>query len=351
MPARLRTVSKRWKSNSLFMPISNQAKLAEKVLDLAAIEQAPTRNGYGEGVVEAGEKNNNVVVLCADLTESTRSEGFAKKFPERFVELGVAEQNMASVASGMAAMGKVPFISSYAMFSPGRNWEQIRTTICYNERHVIIAGAHAGVSVGPDGATHQAIEDIAITRVIANMTVIVPCDAIEARKATAAAAELAGPVYMRFAREKTPVFTTAETPFAVGRAEVFFESDKKPDVAIIACGPLVHNAILAAAELEKSGVAVRVINNHTIKPMDEKTIIQTAKDAGCLVTVEEHQINGGMGSAVAEVITRNFPVPIEFVGVENRFGESGEPQELIKHFGMAPEHIVAAARRALQRKG
>ncbi|MBI1957309.1 MAG: transketolase family protein [Candidatus Niyogibacteria bacterium] len=333
------------------MSINSKAKLAENILELDKLEQAPTRNGYGEGVVEAGERNKNVVVLCADLTESTRSEGFAKKFPERFIEIGVAEQNMASVASGLNAMGKIPFISSYAMFSPGRNWEQIRTTICYNERHVVIAGAHAGVSVGPDGATHQAIEDIAITRVIANMTVIVPCDAIEARKATAAAAEFAGPVYLRFAREKTPVFTTAETPFTIGQAEIFYEPDKKPDVAIVACGPLVHNALLAAAELEKEGTAVRVINNHTVKPLDEKTILKAAKDAGCLVTVEEHQINGGMGSAVAEVIARNHPVPIEFVGVANRFGESGEPQELIKHFGMAPEHIVAAARRAIQRKG
>ena len=334
------------------MPVNPNAKLVPNVLELEVLEQAPTRNGYGDGVVDAGTKNPNVVVLCADLTESTRSEGFANKFPERFLEMGVAEQNMASVASGMAAMGKIPFISSYAMFSPGRNWEQIRTTICYNERHVIIAGAHAGVSVGPDGATHQAIEDIAITRVIANMTVIVPCDAVEARKATVASTELAGPVYLRFAREKTPVFTTPEMPFEVGKAQIFFNAPdgKKPDVAVIACGPLAHNALLAAAELEKSGVAVRVINNPTVKPMDEMAILEAARDAGCLVTVEEHQINGGMGSAVAEIVTRNFPVPIEFVGVANRFGESGEPQELIRHFGMAPEHIVEAARKVIARK-
>ncbi|MBI2039048.1 MAG: transketolase family protein [Candidatus Niyogibacteria bacterium] len=339
------------------MSINSKAKLAENILELDKLEQAPTRNGYGEGVVEAGEKDPNVVVLCADLTESTRSEGFAKKFPERFVEIGVAEQNMASVAAGMAAMGKVPFISSYAMFSPGRNWEQIRTTICYNERHVIIAGAHAGVSVGPDGATHQAVEDIAITRPIANMTVIVPCDAIEARKATAAAAQLAGPVYLRFAREKTPVFTTADTPFEIGRAEVFWNGSpslrsgrQSLDVAIVACGPLVHNALLAASVLEEEGIAVRVINNHTVKPMDEKTILSAAKDAGCIVTAEEHQVNGGMGSAVAEILARNHPVPMEFIGVQNRFGESGEPQELIRHFGMAPEHIIEAVRRVIKRK-
>ena len=330
--------------------INPKAKLVENILELEKLEQVPTRNGYGEGLVEVGKKNPNVVVLCADLTESTRSEAFRKEFPERFVEMGVAEQNMASVASGMNAMGKIPYISSYAMFSPGRNWEQLRTTVCYNERHVIVGGAHAGVSVGPDGATHQAIEDIAITRVIANMTVVVPCDQHEARKATIVVADLEGPVYLRFAREKTPVFTTFDTPFEVGKAEILFETKGKPDVAIIACGPLVHNAILAAAELEKNGIKVRVINNHTVKPMDEKTIVQAAYDAGAFVTVEEHQINGGMGSAVAEVITRNFPVPIEFIGVQNRFGESGSPNELIKHFGMAPEHIVKAAKKAIRRK-
>lgn len=339
--------------------IQQSAKLSENVFEKEKLEQVPTRNGYGEGLVEAGEKNSNVLALCADLTESTRTEAFAKKFSARFVEMGVAEQNMASVASGLAAVGKVPFISSYAMFSPGRNWEQIRTTICYNERHVVIAGAHAGVSVGPDGATHQAIEDIAITRVIPNMTVIVPCDAIEARKATMAAAELSGPVYLRFAREKTPVFTTTEMPFIVGKAEIFWEpggspsSDSgrpQPDVAVVACGPLVHNALLAAHELEKEGIAVRVINNHTIKPMDEETIIKAAKDAGAVVTVEEHQINGGMGSAVAEVLTRNHPVPMEFVGAQNRFGESGAPDELIEAFGMGVSHIKDAVRQVLKRK-
>ena len=341
------------------MSVNPKSKLVKEVLDLKKVGQAPTRNGYGEGLVEAGRKDKNVVVLCADLTESTRSEAFAKEFPERFVQMGVAEQNMASVASGMAAVGKIPFISSYAMFSPGRNWEQIRTTICYNERHVIIGGAHAGVSVGPDGATHQAIEDIAITRVLPNMTVIVPCDAVEAKKATVASVGLKGAVYLRFAREKTPVFTTDKTPFKVGRAEILWDSSGSPslrsgrsrlDVAVIACGPLVHNALLAAADLEKKGIKVRVINNHTIKPMDEKTILKAAKDAGALVTVEEHQINGGMGSAVAEIITRNYPVPIEFVGVKNRFGESGEPTELIEHFGMSSKHIIEAARRAIKRK-
>lgn len=333
------------------MPVNPNAKLAENFLDIKHVEQAPTRNGYGQGLVEIGRKNKNVVVLCADLTESTRSEDFKKEFPERFVQLGVAEQNMASVASGMAAMGKIPFISSYAMFSPGRNWEQIRTTICYNNQHVIVAGAHAGISVGPDGATHQAIEDIAITRVIANMTVIAPADVHEARKATMAAAELDGPVYIRFAREKTPVFSTKESPFEIGRAEVLWgPNSNKCDVAIIACGPLVHSALLAASDLEKDGTAVTVINSHTVKPLDEKVILKAARDAGALVTVEEHQIAGGLGSAIAELTSRNFPVPIEFVGVQNRFGESGTPDELIERFGMSSKHIIEAAGRATSRK-
>lgn len=342
------------------MPINPHAKIVGNILDTKSIQQAPTRNGYGEGLVLAADENPNVVALCADLTESTRTEAFAKKYPERFVEMGVAEQNLAAVASGMSAAGKVPFIASYAMFSPGRNWEQIRTTICYNEQNVKIVGAHAGVSVGPDGATHQAIEDMAITRVIANMTVLAPCDAIEARKVVVAAAKHVGPVYMRFAREKTPVFTTDETPFAIGKAQVFWDAPDpfdaaqgrgtKPDVAIIACGPFVHNAILAAAELEKDGVMVRVINNPSVKPLDEEIILQASEDAGAIVTVEEHQVAGGMGSAVAEFLARTRPVPMEFVGVQNRFGESGEPGELIEHFGMGVSSIRTAVTRAMGRK-
>ena len=332
------------------MPINPKVKLVPNALDIKSIEQAPTRKGYGEGLLAAGEANEKIVALCADLTESTQMHLFAKKFPQRFIEMGVAEQNMATVAAGLANYGKIPFMSSYAMFSPGRNWEQIRTTICYNDVPVKIAGSHAGVSVGPDGATHQAIEDIALMRPIPNMAVINPCDAHEAKKATMAAVSVNGPVYLRFAREKTPVFTTPDTPFEVGRAETFFDSGGKLDVSIIACGPLVHNAILAAAELEKEGIRVRVINNHTIKPMDEKTIIQAARDAGAVVTVEEHQVAGGMGSAGAEVLAKNYPVPMEFVGVQNRFGESGEPNELIEHFGMGVLHIKEAVKKVLKRK-
>ena len=332
------------------MPINKKSKLAENIFDVEKIEQKPTRDGYGLGLVQAGDENPNVVALCADLIESTRTEAFAKKYPERFVEMGVAEQNMASVAAGLSAVGKIPYITSYAMFSPGRNWEQLRTTVCYNGRNVKIIGSHSGVSVGPDGATHQAIEDIAITRPIANMVVIAPCDVWEGQKAAYAISKIDGPCYVRYTREKTPVITTSDTSFEIGKAEVFFEPDKNPDVAIIACGPLLHNALLAAGELEKDGIAVRVINNHTIKPIDEKTIIKAAKDAGAIVTVEEHQIQGGMGSAVAEVVVKNYPVPIEFIGVQNRFGESGNPNELIEHFGMGVSHIKEAVKKVISRK-
>lgn len=331
--------------------VSKEAHLVENLFDLSKIDQKPTRMGYGEGLVLAGEKNAQVVALCADLTESTQTLPFKKKFPDRFIEVGIGEQNMASVAAGMAAMGKIPFFASYAMFSPGRNWEQIRTTICYNDQNAKIIGAHAGVSVGPDGATHQAIEDMAIMRVIPHMTVLSPCDMIEARKAVVAAADFKGPVYIRFHREKTPVITTEATPFAIGKAQVFFESnDGAPDVALIACGPLVHNALLAASELEKRGTKVRVINSPSIKPLDEEIIIQAAKDAKAIVSIEEHQIHGGLGSAIAELLAQHYPVPQEFIGVRDRFGESGQPQELVEHFGMGVGDILEASRKVLARK-
>ena len=334
------------------MPLNPNLQFADNILDKTKVEQKPIREGFGTGLLKAGELDTNVVALCADLTESTRVILFKNKFPDRFVQIGVAEQNMASVAAGMALMGKVPFITSYAMFSPGRNWEQVRTTICYNEANVKIAGSHAGVSVGPDGATHQAIEDIAIMRPIANMTVLVPCDMYEAEKATLAAANMQGAVYIRLAREKTPVFTTPDTPFAIGKAIVLWSEPEgtKPDVSLIACGSLVHNALLAASQLESEGIKVRLINNVSVKPMDEMTIIAAAKDAGAVVTVEEHQVAGGMGSAVAEVLAKNCPVPIEFIGVQNSFGQSGEPNELVEYFGMGVSHIVAAAKKAMGRK-
>lgn len=330
------------------MSLNPKQKLNPKIFN-SDLEQVPIRNGYGEGLLILGEKDERVVVLCADLIESTRAENFVKKYPERFIELGVAEQNLASVASGLAAMGKVPFITSYAMFSPGRNWEQIRTTICYNDRQVIIAGSHAGVSVGPDGGTHQALEDIAITRVIPRMTVIVPGDTIEAKKATVAALKNKGPVYIRLAREKTPVFTTEESPFKIGQANLLWGSEV-PQATIIACGGLVHNALLAAQELSEKGIEIEVINLHTIKPLDKKTILASVKKSGAVVTVEEHQAAGGMGSAVAEMLAENFPVPVELVAVRDQFGQSGTPAELIEHYGLGVSHIISAVKKAIKRK-
>ncbi|HEY4496981.1 MAG TPA: transketolase C-terminal domain-containing protein [Candidatus Paceibacterota bacterium] len=328
------------------------AKLNPKIFS-DDVENVPIRNGYGEGLIIVGEKDENVVVLCADLTESTRSEAFSQKFPNRFFEMGVAEQNMATIAAGLGISGKIPFISSYAAFSPGRNWEQIRTTISYNNSNVKIAGHHAGISVGPDGATHQAVEDIATMRVLANMKVFVPCDAIEARKATIAAAQIAGPVYLRFAREKTPVITTDGSPFVPGKADIMWDSSsqrKKADVVIIACGPLVYNAIIAAKELEDEGIKTIVLNNHTIKPMDEKKIIELAKKTGAVVTVEEHQVAGGMGSAVAEILAKHVPTPQEFIGLQGVFGESGPPKDLIEKYGMGVKSIIKAVNKVIKRK-
>ncbi len=312
-------------------------------------EQRPTRDGFGEGLVIAGDKNANVVALCADLVESTRVDAFAKKYPSRFFELGVAEQNMATVAAGLGVTGKIPFIASYATFSPGRNWEQIRTTIAYNDSNVKIAGHHAGISVGPDGATHQATEDIAIMRAMPNMQVWVPCDAIEGRKATAAAAHVWGPVYLRFQREKTPIMTTAETPYIPGKAQIFWQS-KKPEVLIIGCGGLMYNALVAARELENEKIGSIVLNCHTIKPIDAKKIIELAKKCGAVVTVEEHQVDGGLGGAVAEVLAQSYPVPIEFIGMQNMFGESGSPAKLIEKYGMTAKDIKLAAKKSVRRK-
>ena len=313
------------------------------------MEKRPIRDGYGEGIVLAGDTDPNVVALCADLVESTRTEAFSKKFPDRFFEMGVAEQNMATVAAGLGVSGKVPFVASYATFSPGRNWEQIRTTIAYNNANVKIAGHHAGISVGPDGATHQATEDIAIMRAMPNMRVIVPCDAVEARKATMASAMIVGPVYLRFQREGTPVMTTEETPFIPGKAEVFWQS-KKPDVLIIGCGAVVYSALMAARALEEEKIGSVVLNCHTLKPLDEKKIAELAKKAGAVVTVEEHQISGGLGGAVAEALARNWPVPMEFIGLQNTFGESGDPDALIEKYGMDEKNIIRAAKKAIRRK-
>jgi transketolase len=311
------------------------------------IKQVPTRFGYGDGVVLAGDKNPNIVVLCCDLTESTRNHLFKQKFPDRFVEVGIAEQNLIGLAGGMAVTGKVPFTASYAMFSPGRSWEQVRTIVGYNEANVKIIGAHAGVSVGPDGSTHQAIEDIAIMRVIAGMTVIVPCDYEEAKKATLAIAEKVGGCYLRLGREGTPIITTMDTPFQIGKAEVYRDGK---DVTIVACGQMVYQALVAAETLKKEKISVRVINNHTIKPLDNVTLLKAAKETGAFVTVEEHQKNGGMGSAVCELLAENFPIPVERVGVNDRYGESGPPEFLIEKFGLTAPAIVKAVKKVLKRK-
>ncbi|HTX56403.1 MAG TPA: transketolase C-terminal domain-containing protein [Candidatus Acidoferrales bacterium] len=313
-----------------------------------ALKSVPTRNGFGEGLIEAGNRDRNLLAICADLAESTRMEGFKKAHPDRYLEIGVAEQMLVALAGGLAATGKIPWIASYAMFNPGRSWEQVRTIMALNETNVKIAGAHAGVSVGPDGATHQAIEDIAIMRVIPHMTVVVPCDAIQTKKATIALSERFGPVYLRFAREKSPIVTTESTPFEIGKAQTFREGS---DVAIVACGILVYNALVAADELaHEDGIQATVINNHTVKPMDEAAIVDAARACGAVVTVEEHQVHGGMGSAVAETLAAKAPVPIEFVGVQDRFGQSGDPSELIEYYGMGTPAIKDAVRRAYARK-
>lgn len=308
------------------------------------LEQKPTRDGYGKGLLEAGKKDKNVVALCADLTESTRTHLFAQAFPERFFQVGVAEQNMVTVAAGLGVSGKIPFIASYATFSPGRAWEQIRTTICYNDSNVKIAGHHAGISVGPDGATHQALEDIATMRALPNMRVIVPCDAVEAYKATLAGAHIHGPVYLRFGREKTPVFTTDETPFLPGRAEIFYQG-AKPTVAIVACGSLVFEALQAANVLKDEGISCIVVNNHTIKPLDEKGLLAVARKVKGVVSVEEHQVAGGLGSALSELFARKHPIPMEFVGMQDSFGESGSPTELLEKYGLNAAGIVKAVKR------
>lgn len=306
-----------------------------------------TRSGFGEGLVLAAKVDPNVVGLCCDLADSTKMSDFQQVFPDRFFELGVAEQNMAGVAAGLALSGKVPFMASYAVFSPGRNWDQIRVSICYNNANVKIAGAHAGISVGPDGATHQALEDIALMRVLPNMTVLVPCDALETKKATMAAAKIKGPVYIRFARSATPVFTKKSARFKIGQAEILV---KGKDVTIIAAGPLVYQALLAADQLRQEKINATVINCHTIKPIDKRTIINAVRQAKAVVTVEEHQINGGLGGAVAELLVKNYPVPVEMVAMPDKFGESGQPEELLNKYGLSVEGIIKAVKKVVSKK-
>ncbi len=321
----------------------------DKKFDTPEMLSLPSRNGYGEGLVEAGKRDERVVALAADLTESTRTLPFAEAFPNRFVQMGIAEQNMASVAAGMAMMGKIPFIASYAMFSPGRNWEQVRTTIAYNESNVKIIGAHAGISVGPDGATHQALEDIALMRVMPNMVVIAPADVHEARKAVLAAAKYEGPVYIRVGRSNTPVVTTPESPFEIGKATTMYQCNNNlsPQVAIVVTGVLLFNALKAALELEGQGIGATVLHMPTIKPLDTVALLKVASEHDALVTVEEHQRAGGLGGAVAEYLSEALPIRIVRVGVDDQFGQSGEPEELVEHYGLGIASIVAAGKKAV----
>ncbi len=306
------------------------------------VEKAPNRNGYGDGLLEAGKADERVVALCADLTSSTKTHLFAKEFPKRFTQVGIGEQSMASVASGMSAMGKIPFIASYAMFSPGRSWEQVRTTIAYNDANVKIVGAHSGVSVGPDGATHQAIEDMAIMRVIPRMTVIAPCDVHEAKRATIAMAKMVGPAYIRLAREATGVITTSGSPFEIGKAEIFFSRDEAHEkkVGIVSTGVITYEALLAAKILNEKGIGASLMHMATVKPLDKEALEQFANEHDVLVTVEEHQRMGGLGSAVAEHLSLVNPTRILRLGVDDMFGQSGTPEELLAHYGIDSASIV-----------
>lgn len=311
------------------------------------LESEPIRKGFGRGLLEAGKRWENVVAACADLTDSTQMNLFAEAFPERYVEIGVAEQNLVTTGAGLAAMGKVPFVSSYAAFSPGRNWEQIRTTICLNDRPVKIIGSHAGVSVGPDGATHQMLEDVALMRVLPNMVVIAPGDSVEAEKATLAMAVDKRPNYLRLAREATPVITTDKTPFEIGKAYIF---ETGADVSLITTGTMTYQALAAVDQLYKDGIEAEVVHVPTIKPLDKETILKSVRKTGAVVTAEEGQIIGGLGGAIAELLAEECPTPIKRVGMQDRFGESGAPDELIKHFGLDAKHIRLAAHAVLDRK-
>ncbi len=306
-----------------------------------------TRFGFGEGLVELGKKDDKIFALGADTVSSVAMDGFQREFPERFINVGIAETNLLGVAAGLSIVGFIPFVSTYGVFASGRPWEQIRTTICYSKLNVKIGGSHSGLMVGPDGATHQALEEISIMRCLPNMTVLVPCDLIETKKATIAAAYYNGPVYIRYGRESIPIITEDKTPFEIGKA---IKMKDGKDVCIMACGSMVYEALMAAEILEKENIKARVLNIHTIKPIDKQAIIEATKDCGAIVTVEEHQIFGGFGSAVAEVVVSNNPVPMEFVGVKDTFGESGKPADLIAKYGLKDINIVEAVRKVLKRK-
>jgi len=323
-------------------------KLNEHIFDID-VESKATRDGYGTGIVALGDKDPNVIVITADLSESTRCDGFAKKFPKQFFDIGVAEQNMATIAAGMGVTGKTVFIASYATFNPGRNWEPIRTTIVYNNANVKIAGHHSGIMTGPDGSTHQATEDIASVRSWPNIQVHVPCDAIEAEKITIYAGGTYGPMYLRFTRDKTPLITTSQTPFDAQKMRVYWRTEN-PVATIFATGYMVYYALIAAKELEEEGIDVLVANVATIKPLDEKTALFLAEKTGAAVSVEDHQVAGGMGSALAEVFVKNHPIPMECIGLQNTFAESGDWKDILEKYGMGKEAIKEAVKKVVSRK-
>ncbi len=306
------------------------------------------RVGFGAGLVEVAKNNENVVGLCCDLTDSVKMSDFSKKFPERFFQIGVAEQNMAGIAAGLALAGKTPFMASYAAFSPGRNFDQIRVSIAYSKNNVKIVGAHGGISVGPDGATHQMLVDIAMMRALPNMVVLVPSDYDQAYQATIAASQHLGPVYLRLGREKINRFTTTKTPFEIGRINLYKEGK---DVTIIANGIMVYEALLAAKELDKIGISAEVIECHTVKPLDEHAIFKSVNKTGAVVTAEEAQVNGGLGGAIAEFLSENIPVPMQRVAVLDRFGETGQASELMKGMGLTYHEIINATKNVMERKG
>jgi len=324
-------------------------KLNTKIFNID-VEKKSERDGFGDGLVLVGSKNENVIALTADLKDSVKMSEFANRFPERFFDVGIAEQNLVSIASGMTAEGKIPFIASYSIFCPGRSWEQIRTNICYNNRPVKIIGSHAGISTGPDGGSHQSLEDIALTRILPNMTVIVPCDAIETKKATIACTKIETPTYIRISRNETPKITTEETPFEIGKAQIVYAPEQGiAQVGIIASGPILYRALLTVKELEKNGIKVKIMNLSTIKPLDEKAIIDLAKETKRIVTCEDHQINGGVGSSVSECLSKNYPTIIEMIGIEDKFGQTGTPEELEKYYKIDKESIIEKVEKILRK--
>ena len=318
-----------------------------ETLEIEVLGKKDTRSGFGEGLLEIGKKNKDVVALCADLTGSLKMNAFQDEFPERFFQVGIAEANMMGIAAGMTIGGKIPFTGTFANFSTGRVYDQIRQSIAYSRKNVKICASHAGLTLGEDGATHQILEDIGMMKMLPNMTVIVPADFNQTKQATMAIADFDGPVYLRFGRPSVPIFVKPDANFQIGKADVIFEGT---DVTIIACGHLVWKSIEAAKELAAQGISAEVINMHTIKPLDEEAVLKSVAKTKCVVTAEEHMINGGLGDSVAQVLTRNHPVPQEYVGVNDTFGESGTPDELMRKYGIDTPDVVEAAKRVIQRK-